>query len=273
MNKILVPTDFSSAAENAFELACQISAVGNQEIELLHIKGGATEKLLKEKNKTLDQLEEYLDELCQSAMVEHAVTANYSIKEGSILTAIPAAASEPEIVLVVMGTHGSRGIRQKLFGADALKIAERSPAPVLTVPDIVDAKSGITSIVFPFGGHENFENKVNSVAMLASHFNADVHFYSINRPAAEISKSIHKNIEKAEEFFTQEGISSERVREEMTEFSVGFANQTIKYAEKIGAKMIAVMANDSGNLSFISSVDRENLINNDKGISILVVSE
>lgn len=273
MSKILVPTDFSAAAENAFELACQISAVGNQEIELLHIKGGATEKLLKEKSKTFDQLEEYLDEICKGAMHEHAVKAAFRIEEGSILTAIPAVASEPEVTLVVMGTHGTRGIRQKLFGADALKIAERSPAPVLTVPDVVDAKSGIDKIVFPHGGHENFENKVNAVAMLASHFDAEVHFYSIIRPAAEISKSIHKNIERATEFFTQEGIKCERVREEMTRFSVGFANQTISYAEKAGAKMIAVMANDSGNLSFISSVDRENLINNEKGISILLVSE
>ncbi len=273
MSKILVPTDFSPAAENAFELACQISSVGNQKIELLHIKGGSTDKLLKEKNKSFDQLEEYLDELCKSAMDQHAVKANFRIEEGNILTAIPTVASEPEIVLVVMGTHGTRGIRQKLFGADALKIAERSPAPVLTVPDVMNAKSGVRRIIFPHGGHENFENKVNAVAMLAGHFNADVHFYSINRPAAEISKSIHKNIDKAEEFFNQEGIPTERVREDMTQFSVGFANQTIKYAEKAGADMIAVMANDSGNLSFISSVDRENLINNDKGISILLVSE
>ena len=273
MIKILVPTDFSAAADNAFELACQISAVGNQEIELLHVKGGSTEKLLKEKNKSFDQLEEYLDELCKSAVNQHAVSVKYRIAEGSILTTIPEIASEPEVALVVIGTHGTRGIRQKLFGADILKIAEKTPVPVLSVPDVVDAKSGIKRIVFPHGAHENFENKVSAVAMLASHFDADVHFYSINRPAAEISKNIHRNIEKAEEYFKQEGISSERVKEEMTQFSVGFANQTIKYAEKVGAKMIAVMANDSGNLSFISSVDRENLINNDKGISILLVSE
>jgi len=273
MKKLLVPTDFSPAADNAFELACQISAVGNQDIELLHIKGGSTEKLLKEKNKTFDQLEEYLAELCKSAVNQHAVSVKYRIVEGSILTTIPEIASEAEVALVVIGTHGTRGIRQKLFGADVLKIAERSAAPVLTVPDVVHAGSGIRRIIFPYGGHKSFENKVNSVAMLASHFNADVHFYSVKRAAAEIGKDIRKNISRAEDYFTREGISHERVEEEMTEYSVGFANQTIKYAEKSGANMIAVMAGDKGNLSFISSVDRENLINNDKGISILLVSE
>jgi len=273
MSKILVPTDFSPAAENAFEFACQISAVGNQEIELLHIKGSSTEKLLKVKNKTSDQLEEYLSELCSKAMDEHAVKSNYRVEEGNILTAIPTIASEPEITLVVMGTHGTKGIRQKLFGADALKIAERSPAPVLTVPDVSDAKSGIKRIVFPYGGHESFEGKVNAVVMLATHFDADVHFYSIQRAAAEISQSIQKHIQKAEELLTKEGIAHERIKEEMTEYSVGFANQTLKYAEKAGADIIAVMASDAGNLSFISAVDRENLINNDKGISILLVSE
>lgn len=273
MSKILVPTDFSPAAENAFELACQISAVGNQEIELLHIKGGSTEKFLKEKNKATHQLEDYMEELCGHAMDQHAVKSNYRVEEGNILTSIPKFASEPGTSLVVMGTHGTRGIRQSLFGADALKIAERSSVPVLTVPDKANAKNGIAHIVFPYGGHENFENKVNAVAMLAGHFEADVHFYSIARAAAEISKSIDNNIDRAIAFLAQQGIAGQRVQEEMTEYSVGFANQTLKYAEKAGAGMIAVMANDSGNLSFISSVDRENLINNEKGISILLVSE
>lgn len=273
MSKILVPTDFSPAAENAFEFACQISAVGNQEIELLHIKGGSTEKFLEEKNKAPHQLEDYLEKLCGQTMDRHAVKSNYRVEEGNILTAIPKVASESEVTLVIMGTHGSKGIRQKLFGADVLKIAERSPAPVLTVPDVSDAKSGIKRIVFPYGGHESFDNKVSAVVMLATHFDADVHFYSIKRAAAEISPSIQKHIQKAEELLTKEGIAHVRVKEEMTEYSVGFANQTLKYAEKVGGGMIAVMANDSGNLSFISSVDRENLINNDKGISILLVSE
>jgi nucleotide-binding universal stress UspA family protein len=273
MQKILVPTDFTPAAENAFELACQLSRIGNQEIELLHVRGGTTEKQLKEKGKRPEQLEVYLMELCKNARDTHAVKVSHRIEEGNILTSIPSVASEPGVVLVLMGTHGTRGLRQKLFGADALKIAERSPAPVLTVPDVVKAKSGVKRILFPYGGHENFENKIRSVAMLASHFNADVHFYSVKRVAAEISKTINQKIEEAEQMLSEEGIAHKRVQEEMTEYSVGFANQTLKYAEKSGAGIIAVMANDSGNLSFISSVDRENLINNDKGISILLVSE
>jgi len=273
MHKILVPTDFTPAAENAFELACKMAAVGNQEIDLLHINSGATEKLLKQKNRAKDDLEEYLSELCNEAIEKHAIQANYRIEEGSILNTIPLVAAEPDVSMVLMGTHGTRGIRQKLFGADALKIAEKSPVPVLTVPDVVDTKSGIKHIIFPYGGHENFKNKVEAVAMLASHFDADVHFYSVKRAAAEISKSIQKGIVEAGNFLSQEGIAHKRVEEEMTQYSVGFANQTIKYAEKSGAGIIAVMANDRGNLSFISSVDRENLINNDKGISILLVSE
>lgn len=273
MPKILVPTDFSTAAENALELACRISAVGNQEIELLHVTSGATEKLLSEKGKTTAELEEYLAELCQKATSEHAVKASYRVEEGNILTVIPAISCEPHYLLVMMGTHGSRGLRQKLFGADGVKIAERSPIPVLTVPEAFDVTSSVDRIIFPYGGSENFDCKVKAVAMLASHFNADVHFYSVDRLAAEASETLYENIEEAEAYFTGEGIAHQRIKEEMTEYSVGFANQTIKYAERAEADLIAVMANDGGNLSFITALDRENLINNEKGIAILLISE
>ncbi|MEM9053199.1 MAG: hypothetical protein AAGC47_14190, partial [Bacteroidota bacterium] len=162
---------------------------------------------------------------------------------------------------------------QKLFGADALKLAGRSMAPVLAVPDDAKAKSGIKRIIFPYGSHGNFDNKTAIVGKLANSFGADVHFYSINKPSQEASKEVNLKIKDAAESFEADGIKVEQVREEMKEYSVGFANQTLKYAEESGADVIAVMANDDGKLAVISSVDRESLINNDRGISILLVAE
>lgn len=273
MPKILVPTDFSPAAENALDFACQMASVGNQEIVLLHIVSSHTEKLLAKKGKSKSELDDYMSELCEHANNEHAVAVTAKITEGSLISSIVDAASEHDIEWLLMGTHGTRGIRQALFGADALKIAEKCPVPVLTVPDKADVSKGINRILFPFGGHENFDNKVDAVAELAQHFNAEVEFYSIDRPASEVSRTILDDIKAAQDKYSAEGIVNTRTVEEVKSFSVGFAKQTIEYAENVGAQVIAVMSSDVGKLSFISSVDRENLINNDKGISILLVNE
>jgi len=273
MAKILVPTDFSPAAENALELACQMAAVGNQEIVLFHVQSSHTEKLLAKKGKAKSELEKYMQELCDEARNKHAVSTSMKINEGSLISTITEAASEHDIEWLVMGTHGTRGIRQALFGADALKIAEKSPVPVLTVPDVADVSKGIKRILFPFGGHENFDNKVDAVSSLAQHFDAEVEFFSIDRPAADISRPILDEIKSAQERYSSEGIVNTRTVEEVKSFSVGFAKQTIEHAENTGANVIAVMSSDVGKLSFISSVDRENLINNDKGITILLVNE
>jgi nucleotide-binding universal stress UspA family protein len=273
MAKILVPTDFTPAADNALELACLMAAVGEWEITLFHVMSSHSRKLLANKGRKKEELDAYMDELCEMAAGKHAVKVVKKITEGSLISAIIDAASEHAVEWVLMGTHGTRGIRQALFGADALKIAEKSPVPVLTVPDKADVSKGINRILFPFGGHENFDNKVDAVGTLAQHFNAEVEFYSINRPEAEASRSIMESIKAAEAGFSNEGIVNSLTVEEVKSFSVGFARQTLEYAEQTGANVIAVMSSDAGNLSFISSVDRENLINNDKGISILLVNE
>ncbi len=273
MSKILVPTDFSPAADNAMELACRMAAVGNQEIVLFHVLGGATEKLLKKKGKSNDELESYMQEICQKAKDHHAVNAVVRIDEGSLIPSVVSAASEFEMEWMIMGTHGTRGLRQALFGADALKIAEKSPIPVLTVPDVADVSKGINRILFPFGGHASLGNKVKAVGVMAQSFNAEVEFYSIDRPDSEIDKSVYSTITQAEQQYTNEGVPHKRVIDEARTYSVGFAKQTLAHAEEVGANIIAVMASDESQLSFISGVDRENLINNDSGISILLVAE
>lgn len=273
MSKILVPTDFTPAAENALELACQMASIGNQEVVLFHVISSATDDLLKKKGKKRDELVTYMNELCLLSDDNHAVKVVSKTSEGGIITNIVDASAEHGVEWVMMGTHGTRGIRQSLFGADVLKIAEQAPVPVLTIPDNADTNKGIRKILFPFGGHEQFQNKIDAVASLASHFEAEVIFYSIDRHAAEVSKSVMDRIEEAGEHYSREGIPNSLKIDEDKSFSVGFAKQTLSFAEENEADVIAVMASDAGSLSFISSVDRENLINNEKGISILLVNE
>jgi hypothetical protein len=59
----------------------------------------------------------------------------------------------------------------------------------------------------------------------------------------------------------------------MTEFSVGYSKQTMHFAQKEDATLIAVMSTASDDFSFLSTVDKENLINNELGLSILLTSD
>jgi len=273
MNKILVPTDFTPAAKNALDLACIIAQKSGDVVTLFHVINSHTKNLLSNAGKEESELDSYLEELCRFASEEFDVDCEYKTKEGSIFTDINSLASDPEYKLIVMGTHGTKGIRQSLFGADILKIARKTPVPLIAIPDKAELNNFFETIVFPYGGHKNFENKTKAVALISGLFNSDVHLYSVDREGFTISRETRENIQKACDYFDSNNVNYKSVHDKMEDFSIGFAHQTLRYAKQNGAKMIAVMATSSKELSFISDVDKEALINNEEGMAILLTGE
>lgn len=273
MNKILVATDFTPAAKNALDLACMIAQLSDDSVTLFHVINSHTKSLLGDAGKEMDELDSYMDDLGRFASEEFDVDCHFKTREGSIFSDINELASSPEYRMIVMGTHGVKGIRQSLFGADILKIARTAPVPVLAVPDKALLNNFFEKIVFPYGGHTNFDKKVKAAAFIADLFGSEIHLFSVDREGMPISKETRKNIEQAKEYFTSKGISHQMVNEKMEDFSIGFSHQTMSYAKKIGAKMISVMSTTSEEFAFISDVDKEALIDNQEGLAIMLTAE
>lgn len=270
---ILVATDFTEAARNALHHACMIAAKSGDEISLLHIKAGNTKKLLEQQGSSLEQLEGFMDQICQEARSQYGVKVIPQVKEGSILSNITQAAAAQSYRLMVMGTHGTKGLRQNLFGADVLKIVKRVALPVLVIPEENKPRDGYQTVVFPYGGHEAFGNKINATAMIAKLFDAEVHVYAIERPKENISKVTIQNVESAKEVFDGQGIRYKEVREPSELYAPGFAQQTVAYAAKVGADLIAVMGVPSVEYAYISTIDKDFLVNNEQGIAILITAD
>ncbi|MFH1936763.1 MAG: universal stress protein [Bacteroidota bacterium] len=78
---------------------------------------------------------------------EYGAAINTMQVEGSIFTTINEVAVEIKANLMVLGTHGKKGL-QHLFGSFVLKVVLESPVPVI----VVQKKSfggGYNEIVFP----------------------------------------------------------------------------------------------------------------------------
>lgn len=273
MNKILVATDFTPAAKNALDLACMIAQLSEDTVTLFHVINSSTNALLKKAGKEREDLDSYMEEISKFASEQFGVKCEYKTQEGSIFSDINELAESPDYRFILMGTHGVHGIRQNLFGADILKISRTAPVPVLAVPDEASLNNFFEKIVFPFGGHQNFDKKVKATAFLAELFGSEIHLYSVDREGMPISKETKENIAKAREYFSANGITHTSVEEKMEDFSIGFAHQTMRYAQSIDAKIIAVMASASVQYAFISDVDKEALINNQEGIGVLLTAE
>jgi nucleotide-binding universal stress UspA family protein len=137
---ILVPTDLSEGAEEALDYACELGAKLGATIHLLNVIGipamGVPELGVALTSTVIDSLIEdnqrSLDALVAAKRTKCTI-GQALLKTGDARDAINETAKELGADLIVMGTHGRRGISRALLGSVAETVVRSAPCPVLTV--------------------------------------------------------------------------------------------------------------------------------------------
>jgi nucleotide-binding universal stress UspA family protein len=136
---ILVPFDFSDASRRALDLALDLGRVHGARIRLLHVCEVPAYAYPGIEFSPVDLLaplaeagEERLMQLVKEVKVRYP-DATGVFKIGSPSEEILAAVVDMPCDLVVMGTHGRRGIPHAVLGSVAEKVVRQSRVPVLTV--------------------------------------------------------------------------------------------------------------------------------------------
>ncbi len=154
---ILVPVDFSDYSLKACFTAFHIAKRAGAEIMLLNafyspidsvnmpifdmiqrVKGAEDEELYKQQlqrvNADMDNLKNQIDKEIKEGRLP-AVKYRSMIKQGIPEEAIAEMASEVHAILIVMGTRGKDRKAQDLIGSVTAEIIERTPAPILAIPE------------------------------------------------------------------------------------------------------------------------------------------
>jgi nucleotide-binding universal stress UspA family protein len=189
--RILYPTDFSKCAGHALPHTLHLAETYGAEVHLLHalVLHEADPSNISHRLPDMEELyrvlEEHAETQMRSAIKEHG-RASFSIKSAQV-RAISAAgaildyASENEIDLVVMGTHGRRGLRRLLLGSVAEEVVRLAPCPVLTVPEREDGTSAgrVERIVVPVDFSEHARLAVSYAIHLADAYGAELHLFHV----------------------------------------------------------------------------------------------
>ena len=143
LNRILVPTDFSATADAALAYAKELATQLGASLHLVHvfndpyaiaagapevyaaIPAGAHERALED---VRERLLERLD-----ADEEVRFRGSRGILRGLIATHIVEYTRNQDIDLIIMGTHGRRGVAHLLLGSVAEHVVRTASCPVLTV--------------------------------------------------------------------------------------------------------------------------------------------
>jgi nucleotide-binding universal stress UspA family protein len=256
--EILVPFDFTEAAEKAITQASLLNKQFPVSINLFHAV--QSNDMMEIELKLKDEVKKF---------AESGIQFNIVIEKGSVLPTINSVCKKIQAHLMIIGTHGSQGIRQGLLGADILKLLKSNPCPSIVVQETSEVVKQFNQILLPVGSHENYSSLVDAVILIASSSQAEVILYSIKRPNEEPSDILLQNIQQTIAKLKEREILFKELSEESNMVSFGFAKQTMRFAEEHNIDLIAIMPNTSIDHSYFANADKEQLLTNPHGIAIL----
>lgn len=137
---ILVPTDFSEASNAALEVALDLAAELGASIVLLHsfeipmlgVPDGGLVLTPDVTSRVLEGAKSGLDREV-GRYTTRGVPLRSVVDQAEPWRSIVTKAEELGVDLIVMGTHGRRGLPRALLGSVAEKVVRTSPVPVMTV--------------------------------------------------------------------------------------------------------------------------------------------
>ena len=145
IKKVLVPIDFSDYSKSSLRYAVNFAKQFNAEIYLIYV----VEPVIYPPDFSMGQIaipsvnaewderaKVELDNLAKTEIPE-GVNVKTILKNGKPFLEIIDTASEENIDLIIIATHGHSGVEHILFGSTAEKVVRKAPCPVLTLREPV----------------------------------------------------------------------------------------------------------------------------------------
>jgi|GEM_PF-112749 len=137
INKILFPIDFTENISKILPYVLWASENFKSAICLVHViddtfKFGQAYSLAWDKKKIAKEAENAMDKICEKEL-QGCPNFQRKIVFGDPGPTILKTIESENIDLVIMGTHGRRGLEHTLFGSVAENVVKRSTVPVLTI--------------------------------------------------------------------------------------------------------------------------------------------
>ncbi len=256
---IIVPWDFTPMSMNAYEHAVNLASVLKKDILLLHIVkdvSGIDQSLEKLKAKSLELKNEF------------KITTHPVIKAGNIFDTIKDVSQEYKAEMVVMGTHGVKGM-QKFFGSNALKVVAHSKIPFVIIQEKPVANK-FENIVFPIDFRKENKEQVNYINYLSSNFGSK--FLVFKRKASDrgFKRRIASNLHYVESFFKINNINYEIFS---ATNKVTFEKEVVQFAKEMNSQMIIVLTTrDLGWLDYILAAKEQYIIANPEKIPVMCIN-
>ncbi len=187
IKNILVPTDFSVTARNAFRYAEHLAEKFSATITVVHVNEFflpvsevyVAPLLVNEEEDLKQAMNNFINEEYESSNTIVKKKIKTKILEGSIMQRIVELTESGEFDFVVMGSTGLQDFISKIIGSTSLYVAKHAHCPVLLVPR--DAHwHPVEKILFASNSNSTSQQIVPAIKKITEKFGAEIHFIYVD---------------------------------------------------------------------------------------------
>ncbi len=217
IQSILVPTDFSACAENAYQFSLHLAEKWKSSVKLLHIVSpdfGVTDLPVLVDIATKEKIEVALELLKDfkanglakvMEMMPNLPVVTHDLKvSGLPFAAISTVAEEEGVELLVMGTNDYHSAWENAFGTNTTTVLKQAHCHVLVVPE-VSAYHSFSTVGFAADLHETDPYHLWKFCKLVEPFHALVHCAHIEKTGS--AERTRLRIEELKEFFANNTVA------------------------------------------------------------------
>ncbi|MBL4623603.1 MAG: universal stress protein [Flavobacteriales bacterium] len=257
---VLVPTDFTSVGDCAINHGGVMAKSSGRKLIILHV----VEKFAK-----AGKAKSKVEEVATKAAGQFGIETEGIIRVGNIFEDIGETATELGAKLIIMGTHGAKGM-QRFTGSYAMKVITNSIVPFIIVQEKRPESDGYADIILPIDLENATKQKLSYAVEIAKHFNSKIHLIFEKVEDAVFRQKLAGNLIFAKKYLTEKNVS---FATHVADGDGDFEENIIRFAVSNNCDLIAIMNLDDGFLSNIMGESSEQeLITNEAQIPVLIVN-
>jgi len=257
--KILVPIDFTPVTENALKYAIGLTGIlPVTNIVLFHVVSS---------EKDVTGAVGNLNVLIQKYKDQTKVILESFVKPGNIFDQIGGTATELKTTLIVMGTHGIKGM-QHIIGSKAMKVITQSRTPYVVVQKLPFKE--IKKILIPVDYTKEIKQLLPLIETLNEKFKAALLLIKQKSNDEFINNKINNNLVYFKSFLNDSNI---QFTETGTYSSSSKYKEVLAEANASGADLIVTTIDPETNITdYIMGVEEQKLVANESQIPVLCVN-
>jgi len=260
---MLILIDFSPISQLVLEQALMIAKSNHAKITFCHVSNSASENKIEEINHSFIS---YIKKAKEIGL-EHET----HISTGNLIEGIKAAVAQFSSDIIIAGTHGKQGILQHLFGSKIFNLIKEISCPFL----VLNAQSkivehGFKNVLVPVSHHTTYLKMLEKTVKLLAP-DGKIIIFAIVKYGLQLDREVLINTKTAQQFLNSKGIKNEYLEIVSDEYSKGYSADTLKYIKDQEIDLITIFTKVSDKKSSFALTDKENIILNDLGITVLCV--